>query len=329
MRRLAFGAVVSVVVAGCSAGPPQTVPAATPAPAPAATASPDGAVTPVGAAVDAAVVDPVHRVLALLVRAPDRVLLLGLDDLDAPPRAVALPSVPAQLALAGDGGSLLVAVSGAVLRIDTSTGTLGSTPVDGDVTAVLQQPDGTIAAGLRSGSTVFLRPDGSVSATVAGLVEVDGLVRAGDAVVALDRRQSAAIVLQPDDESLGLALRAGEGATNEVADSYGRVLVTNTRGGELLAYSGDPLILRQRFPVPGAPYALAFDPRTDIAWITLTARNQVVGYYVRGGEPQERYRFATVAQPNSVTVDSASGTVFVGSATGAGVQRIAVSEVAP
>jgi len=122
--------------------------------------------------------------------------------------------------------------------------------------------------------------------------------------------------------TLGESLRAGEGATNAVTDRFGRVLVTDTAGGELLEFSASPLLLRQRYPVPGAPYALAYDPKTDIAWVTLTDRNQVVGYDVAGGEPVERYRFDTVAQPDAVAVDAISGAVLVASAAGVGVQRI-------
>jgi hypothetical protein len=56
--------------------------------------------------------------------------------------------------------------------------------------------------------------------------------------------------------------------------------------------------------------------------VTLTERNEVVGYDVRGGEPVEKYRFPTVRQPNSVTVDEQSGRVVVGSAAGEGTQVI-------
>ena len=86
--------------------------------------------------------------------------------------------------------------------------------------------------------------------------------------------------------------------------------------------AGDPLLLRQRYPVPGSPYGLAYDAQRDLAWITLTARNEVVGLDVAGGEPVERYRFPTVQQPDSVAVDPPSGRVFVGSASGAGMQVI-------
>lgn len=141
-------------------------------------------------------------------------------------------------------------------------------------------------------------------------------------MVALDRQQTAAAVIDLGAGKLGQELRAGDGATNAVTDQYGRVLVVDTTGGELLALSADPFLLRQRYPVPGAPYGIAYDPATHLVWITLTATNQVVGYDVKGGEPKQRYEFDTVAQPNSVAVDSADGAVLVSSATGAGVQRI-------
>jgi DNA-binding beta-propeller fold protein YncE len=123
-----------------------------------------------------------------------------------------------------------------------------------------------------------------------------------------------------DEGKVGAGQRAGAGATNATTDRFGRVLVTDTRGGALLAFTTGPIMLKQRYPVPGAPYGIAYDPKRDLAWVTLTERNEVVGYQVAGGEPKERYRFPTVVQPNSVTVDPDSGRVFVASATGGGVQ---------
>jgi hypothetical protein len=57
-------------------------------------------------------------------------------------------------------------------------------------------------------------------------------------------------------------------------------------------------------------------------WITLTERNEVVGFDVAGGEPVEKHRFATVRQPDSVAVDPGSGRVFVASGDGRGMQVI-------
>ena len=57
---------------------------------------------------------------------------------------------------------------------------------------------------------------------------------------------------------------------------------------------------------------------------TLTERNEVVGYDVAGEQPEEKYRFPTVSQPNTVAVDPRTGRVVVASGTGDGIQVIAL-----
>jgi DNA-binding beta-propeller fold protein YncE len=104
------------------------------------------------------------------------------------------------------------------------------------------------------------------------------------------------------------------------ADPVGRVLVADTRGGHLLVYTTDPLMLRQRYPVPDAPYGLAGSP--TLAWVSQTATNTVVGYDLATGIPVEKVRYRTVRQPNGLAYDASSGTLYVVSGTGAGVQVI-------
>ena len=89
---------------------------------------------------------------------------------------------------------------------------------------------------------------------------------------------------------------------------------------ELLVYGVDPLILRQRYPVRDAPYGLAGSSK--LAWVSQTAINTVVGYDLATGIPVEKVRYRTVQQPNSLAFDEASGTLYVVSGSGAGVQVI-------
>ena len=86
---------------------------------------------------------------------------------------------------------------------------------------------------------------------------------------------------------------------------------------------GSVLIMRFRFPLADGPYGLAYDDRRNLLWVSQTAANQVVGFDLSTGEPRERARFATVRQPDSITVDPESGAVFVLSAVGEGLQRVA------
>ncbi|HKI39852.1 MAG TPA: hypothetical protein VKA66_05530, partial [Mycobacterium sp.] len=112
----------------------------------------------------------------------------------------------------------------------------------------------------------------------------------------------------------------GEGATTLAADPLGLVLAADTRGGQLLVYGVDPLMLRQAYPVRQAPYGLTGS--RELAWVTQTASNMVIGYDLSTGIPIEKVRYPTVQQPNSLAFDQTSGTLYVVSGSGAGVQVI-------
>ena len=103
-------------------------------------------------------------------------------------------------------------------------------------------------------------------------------------------------------------------------DTDGRVLVTDTRGEELLVFGTDPLMLRQRYPVREAPYGVTGSPR--LAWVSQTASNSVIGYDLSTGIPVEKVRYPTVQQPNILAYDDTSGALYVVSGSGAGVQII-------
>jgi heme oxygenase len=92
-----------------------------------------------------------------------------------------------------------------------------------------------------------------------------------------------------------------------------------------LVFGSDPLILRQRYPVRDAPYALAGS--SSLAWVSQTATNTVVGYDLATGIPVEKVRYRTVQQPNFLAFDEASGTLYVVSGSGAGVQVISGAAV--
>ncbi|MGH3978357.1 MAG: YncE family protein [Pseudonocardiaceae bacterium] len=318
-------ALLAVLLASCSGagadvGP--TVDVATPAAAPQPRTPPVGEVLRAGAQVTALAVDPYSRTLAVGVRDPDRLLLLGLDDFAAV-REISLTGTAAELTPSD--GVLLASLPDprSLVEFGLPDGTLREEiGLDGPVRDATVVADRTVVA-LGDRLAVL---DGGVR-TIPGFADAAQLVAVGNRVAVLDRAQTSLAVVEPATGREGPALRAGNGATSAVGDRFGRILVVDTRQGELLAFSGDPLLLRQRFPVPGAPYGLAYDARHDLAWVTLTARNEVVGFDMAGGEPVERHRFPTVQQPDSVAVDSRTGRVVVGSSSGAGVQVIDPGQV--
>lgn len=288
-----------------------TVPPATPATAPSGGPQPAGVITV--PPVTAAAVDPGTGTLALAVEGPDRLLLTELADPARSPREVPLPGPAAGVALAGDGGPLLVAVGPALLEVDpVAAAVVGSTDLPGIAQGVSAVAGRAVVP---LGDRIVLAGGGDAPVEVPGYVDAAAVAPLGAAIGVVDRRRSAVSELSATGDP-GPALRAGEGAAAAVADRFGRMLVTDARGEELLVFSGDPLLLRQRVPLAGTPFALAADPGRDLVWVALTARDELVGLDVAGGEPVERSRVPTVHRPQAVAVDPASGRVFVGSADG-------------
>ncbi|MDQ2790670.1 MAG: hypothetical protein M3Y73_13550 [Actinomycetota bacterium] len=314
---LAAGLIAGCGTVGGSAGQ-QAVPSVEPASAPLGGPAPAGTLRPLGASATAVVVDPRTETVAVALDDPPRLLLTTLDG--AAPRQVPLPGPAADLVLAADGGPLLVPI--------TAPGSLIRVPLDGGI------PSRTDLGGLAHGAvtvggvTVVALGDRLVvldgNRFIPGFIDATRLIPAAGAakVWVLDRGRSAVSVVDLSTGEISPALRAGNGAADAVADRFGRLLVTDTRDGELLAFAGDPPVLRQRFPLPGAPYGLAYDGRRDVVWVTLTGRDEVVGLGVAGGEPVIVHRWPTVHQPDAVAVDPVSGRVFVVSASGAGLQVI-------
>ena len=126
-----------------------------------------------------------------------------------------------------------------------------------DFTAIARRADGKLVLGSADGAVFTLSSDTAVGARLKIFARVDALVTQGNTAVVLDRGQTSVTTVDADGTEAEHALRAGEGATTMAADAAGRVLVADTRGGELLVFGVDPLILRQRYPVRDAPYGLA------------------------------------------------------------------------
>jgi hypothetical protein len=332
--------ILLTLVVGCSSNPldsaPPTIEAAHPAESPPVSQNPAGTVRPLSGPAAASVFDDSTHQLAVLApgadpRAPASVTVFGQGQ--AAPRVIVLPG-PAT-ALTGDGrGTAYLAARGGYFVVDLSTGHIGQVNVADsatvDFTAIARRVDGKLVLGSADGAVYTLASPPSGGAGTA-MVEnrkkifarVDWLVAQGNTTVVLDGGQTSVTTIGADGR-VAQSLRAGEGATTMAADPVGRVLVVDTRGGELLVYGccspRTPLILRQAYPVRQAPYGLAGS--RGLAWVSQTASNMVIGYDLSTGIPVEKVRYPTVQQPNSLAFDEASDTLYVVSGSGAGVQVI-------
>lgn len=289
---------------------------------PPTTGPPDGVVRPLTGHAQAAIVDAASGALAVL--APDATGRSQVTVFSGE-QAATVPLSTAATALAGDGdGHAYAATSGGYHRIDLAARTTTKIDVAGhsdtEFTAVARRADGRLVLGSAEGAVYTMGTDTSVAAELKIFARVDALATQGNTAVVLDRAQTSVTALSESGSEQAQALRAGEGATTIVADPAGRVLVADTRGEGLLVFGTDPLILRQRYPVRDAPYGLAGS--STLAWVSQTAANEVVGYDLATGIPVEKVRYRTVQQPNSLAFDESSGTLYVVSGSGAGVQVI-------
>ncbi|GAB4990384.1 hypothetical protein MAHJHV61_41610 [Mycobacterium avium subsp. hominissuis] len=327
---------VALLLSGCSSNPlrgaPPTIEPAGAAVSPPSAQQPAGSVRPLAAHAAAAVFDAGTHQLAVLAAASDPASVTLFGDPQVPPRVAALPG-PAT-ALTGDGrGTVYLATRGGYFVLDLGTGRVVRVGVadaaQTEFTAVAQRADGALVLGSADGAVYTLAsstpavPTTGSTAAVANrskiFARVDSLVTQGNTTVVLDRGQTSVTTIGADGRAQQ-ALRAGRGATTMAADAAGRVLVADTRGGQLLVYGVDPLILRQAYPVPQAPYGLAGS--RALAWVSQTVSNIVIGYDLSTGIPVEKVRYPTVQQPNSLAFDEASDTLYVVSGSGAGVQVI-------
>jgi hypothetical protein len=340
IRRQAAGLLfLLTLVVGCSSktleGTPPTIEPARAAQSPPLSQAPAGVVHPFDGTPRAAVFDGRTSQLVVLTSglastAPARIT--AMHSQQTSPRIIDLPG-PAT-GLTGDGsGNAYLSARGGYFTVDLSAGQVAHIGIKGaenvDFTAITRRADGAVVLGAADGTIYTLapgRPTGTASNPTKVFAHVDSLAAQGNTVAVLDRGQTSVTTIGVDGK-VGQQLRAGQGATTMVADPAGRLLVTDTRGGQLLVFGVDPLILRQAYPVRLSPYGLAGS--RGLTWVSQTSANMVIGYDLSTGIPLEKVRYPTVRQPNALAFDDASGTLFVVSGSGGGVQVIEHAAAGP
>jgi hypothetical protein len=336
-RRQAIGLLVFLLFLGGCSGKnlDEHVPTIAPARAaesPPLSRAPAGVVRPLAGAPQAAIFDGRTSQLVIVApgptsTSPSSLTLLGFQQTSQ--RVVDLPG-PAT-ALAGDNnGTAYLSGRGGYFVVDLPAGRATRVSVrdadNVDFTAITSRADGTLVLGAADGTLYTLKRGTTDVARTSVHAHIDSLAAQGNTVAVLDRVQTSVITVGADGK-VGQSLRAGQGATSMTADPAGRLLVADTRGGQLLVFGVDPLILRQAYPVPESPHGVAGS--RGLAWVSQTAANIVVGYDLSTGIPLEKVRYPTVRQPNTLAFDDVAGTLFVVSGAGGGVQIIEHAATGP
>ncbi|WP_020499840.1 hypothetical protein [Sciscionella marina] len=311
-----------LLLAGCTGAeaPHPRPPAAEPAVAPPLRTQPAGRVMPVGASPEGIVVDARTRRVAVGAREPDALVLVNADT-HAVAERIRLPGHLRHLQLAAPGGPVLVPDENAnrLLEIAPSNGKVtASVPTGPSPHDATSAANGTVFVANEAGHSVVAVRGTTVVHRFTESPQPAGLAAVGDQVALVDVADDSLRLFDAATLRQTARLPAGDGPTHQVADRHGRFVVVDTRGGALLVYSSGPSPRRiARMPLPGKPYGVTYDRMRDRVWVTLTARNQLVGVDTSGARPRVVARLPTVRQPNSVGVDAATGRLWVtGTATG-------------
>jgi hypothetical protein len=325
-----------VLTTACSKKPfdhlPATIAPAQAAPSPPLTRVPAGSVRPLPGHPQTALFDGRTGLLAVLSPGPDATAPASLTVLgpqQTSQRVVVLPG--SVTGLAGDNtGTAYLSTRGGYLVVDLRTGAVTRLDVRDsqhvEFSAISRRSDGTVALGTADGLLYLLAPGAADGNRIQVHAHVDSLAAQGNTVAVLDRGQTSITTVGPDGR-IGQSLRAGQGATTMASDPAGRLLVSDTRGDQLLVYGVDPLILRQAYPVADSPYGVAGSH--GLAWVSQTSANSVTGYDLSTGIPLEKVRYPSVRQPNALAFDDVAGTLYVVSGAGEGVQIIEHAAAGP
>jgi DNA-binding beta-propeller fold protein YncE len=316
MRRL----LVALLLLSACSHPSAPRKAAEPAVSPPLTAMPEGKVVAVGKQAEGVAVDPITHLAAVGLRDP---FTIGLVDTRS---GVVTHQVPVaghvrHLALQGDHVLVPLEDTGSLVLLHLPDGRLDArTPTDGYPHGVTAVGSDAQLVGNEHGGRVTLVRNGSAVASAKGFPQPGGVAATSKGLYVIDVAASTLTSLDPTTLARRKTVKAGDGPTHVVATADGNLVVVDTRGNAVTVYS-PALTVLHRVALSGTPYGIAYDEVRNQVWVTLTATNRVV--CLDANNLTGLRSAATVRQPNTVGVDSSTGTVVVASRSDGLLQLIA------
>ncbi len=294
--------------------PKKPPPAPEPAEASPLEKEPAGKVIDLGDSPEGIAADPETGLVAVGLRNPDELALVDGESGEVL-RRVQLPDSARHLQIAGPGGPVLVPAerADALVQVGLPDGEIVSETPVGDFPHDAAASGGRVFVANEFGNTASVIEDGRETEKIETPLQPGGVAATPDGLVGIVGVRGLTLeVFEADTlKSLG-RIDAGEGPTHVVAGPENRFYVTDTRGDAILVYGARPELEQlDRVSLPGSPYGIAIDSERNRLWVTLTATNRVVQYALESGAPQEVASYPTVRRPKSVTVNPASGRVFI------------------
>lgn len=298
-----------------------------PADSPPLAEKPAGKVVDIGSLPEGIVADPKTGLVAMGLRDPDKLALVD-GKTGKVVRKVKLSGSARHLGLLASGGPVLVPAETAnsLVQVGLPEGKiLSKTPVDNYPHNVASAPSGRIFVISEARSTASVVENGKVvDKTKTPANPGGGAVTKSGLLGIVGVRGLALGVYKADTLDSRGFIDAGKGPTHVAAGPDDRFYVTDTRGDAVLVYQTRPDLEQvARVSLPGgSPYGIAVDTQHERLWVTLTAKNRLIEFDLGSGVPRPVASYPTVRQPNSVTVNPATGRVFVAGRTDGVLQMI-------
>ncbi|MEJ5927264.1 WD40 repeat domain-containing protein [Corynebacterium sp. H128] len=186
-----------------------------------------------------------------------------------------------------------------------------------------EEPDVYVFRGKDSGDSKKIstgrKADQMVASAVSGT---------RDGVVFIDRAETAIQGVDYQNNRPGAALRMGVGVGSIAAGEEGLFLASDALGDQFGVYTDDDiLMLHQTMRTDKSPWAIAWDKKHNLAWVSSTADNTITAYSLKSGVPEKRGSFSSIADVHSMSID-ADGNIYALSSSGAGLQVIPAKDVA-
>lgn len=318
MRIALLGAVL--FLAGCggattpAAPPPPVAPASHAVASPRITQRPAGRVLRIGSLPDALAADPRAGELAIAVHDPSRLLLLDARSGRVRQRVAVPVGDPAR------------AATPAVFLIPAETGSHALAITPAEHTSTTTRPPAAAAVLGRSfvtaGDHITVLDRGRPTTRFGPAPTTLAPADLGRSLAVLSGRRLE--LYDPRTLSRTASVPAGRGPTN-LATLDDELFVVDTTGNAVLTFSTRPrLHLTSRRPIAGAPYAIAIDPIHRILGVTLTAINRLTLIDLTTHTPPRT--LPTIRQPNTLAIDSSTGTIAVASPSSDSLQLISSEE---
>ena len=226
---------------------------------------------------------------------------------------VHLPSAPRHIGLLAPGGPFLIPAeaSSELASVAEPSGTPITLVPTGAMPHDVVASSGAVFVGNEHDSTLTVIRGAVPVATVPVATQPGGLAVSGPdvAVVAVRARR-----LQLFD-AVSFRLVADvplAGGPSHVAAFGDQLYVVDTGGTQVRVFSRLPRLHQiGSVTVPASPLGMAVDVVHSRLWITCTATNRLVELSLVGPLPRVVANLPTVREPDTVAVDSVSGSVFV------------------